>query len=95
MREKDFENLNQYDLVKIVVPQTLEIKKRFIEGDIESEIRFELTLEDTQSTQSQYCLEIIKRGGRVFFTVNHSPFIIHTEESLKYKEQTLRTYAGL
>ena len=95
MREKVFENLNPNDLVKIVVPQTLEVEKRFIEGDIESEIRFELTPEDTQLTQSQYCLEIIKRGGRVFFTVNYSPFIVHTEESLKYKKQTLRTYSGI
>lgn len=93
MRDRDFENLNPNDLVKIVVPQTLEVEKRFIEGDVEGEIQSEVTPEDTHSTQ--YYLEILKRGGRVFITAHRTPIIVHTEESLKYKEQALRTYAGV
>lgn len=93
MEFEKFEELGPNDLVKIVVPQTLEIEKRFIEGDVEVEIHSEVTLEDTHSTQ--YYTEILKRGGRVFVAANHTPLIVHTEESLKYKEQVLRTYAGV
>lgn len=93
MELERFEELGPNDLVKIVVPQTLEIEKRFIEGDVECEIRSEVALEDAHS--NQYCTEIIKRGGRVFVTTNHTPFIIHTEESSKYKEQALKIYAGI
>lgn len=93
MEFEKFEQMGPNDLVKVVVPQTLEIEKRFIEGDVECEIRSEVALEDAHS--NQHCTEIIKRGGRVFNTVHATPLIVHSEESLNYMKQTLRIYAGI
>lgn len=88
MRDRDFEKLKPNDLVEITVPSTLKVEKRLIEGDIIGSVRFEVTTKDTGEEEGldKYWKEILLKGGRVFITEDDMPLIIHSEESLKFKE---------
>lgn len=89
MKDRDFEKLKPNDLVEIIVPSTLKVEKRLIEGDFDGSVLFEITLETEHL--NQYEREILLKGGRVFNTENDAPLFIHSEESLKFKEEVRRS----
>jgi len=84
MKDRDFEKLKPNDLVEIEVPQILRVEKRSIEGDMDSSNLSEITLENEHL--DHYEREILLKGGRVFYTENDMPLIIHSEKSLEFKE---------
>jgi len=92
MNRMEFEKLEPKDLVEIEFPQILRVEKRLIEGDVDGKVMFEVTHEKGHLTQ--YEREILQRGGRVFHTENDVELAIHSEESLKFREQIQKTHTG-
>ena len=70
-------------IVTLIVPQELRVNESLLEGDTESEIIFEIT--DFEE-ENNYFKEMHERGSRIFDTEDDWHLIVHSEESLRYKE---------
>ena len=86
-----FNQLDERDIIDLGVDGLEPVEKRLIEGDIEGNILYEITLDDDSLTP--LANQIILKGGRVFKT--DSPFAelpevyIHSEVSLALQKPPL------
>ena len=64
--------------------ETIETEFRLLEGNWNGKVIFEI---DYQKEGDKYNKEIHRRGARIFHTEDDTPLVVHSEESLKFKEE--------
>ena len=72
------------DKIVLIVPQELHVDSSLLEGDIEGEIRSEMT--DFEEA-SNYLKALHQMGARIFHTDNDLPVIVHSSESRSHVDE--------
>lgn len=86
MKESEFALHDPEDLIDLGYQNISPVAKKFIEGDTEGKLVFELTIGDLPLTP--YEDVIIRKGARVFYSANRKALVIHSEESLRWVNES-------
>lgn len=81
MKKEILESAQPTDTIEIDSKLKISAQKRFVAGDIDGNILYEITLDEDRLDALDNM--VLVKGGRVFLTDNKKSLYIHSEESLK------------